>query len=122
MTDGVTIYGKEEAEAKAKARIQNIHERLKRNCQNISVEVPKNQHKYIIGPRGQTIQEILQKAGVSVEMPSSDVQSVTITLRGEQTKLGPVYALTLIYSKTNSVKTGHMDVPSWLNIGGKRFN
>ncbi|GFS43602.1 vigilin [Nephila pilipes] len=53
-------------------------------------------HKYIIGPRGQTNQEILQETGVSVELSPLDVQFDTISLRGEQAKLGP--ALTLVYS------------------------
>lgn len=54
----------------------------------MSVEVPKSQHKYVIGPRGSTIAEILQVTGVSVEMPASDSPTGTITLRGPQEKLG----------------------------------
>lgn len=62
----------------------------------MSVEVRKSQHKYIIGPRGSGIQEILLATGVSVEVPNQDSVE-TITLRGEQDKLGP--ALTMVYSK-----------------------
>lgn len=54
----------------------------------MSVEVPKSQHKYVIGPRGSTIAEILQVTGVSVEMPAADSPTGTITLRGPQEKLG----------------------------------
>ncbi|GFS87412.1 vigilin [Nephila pilipes] len=75
---------------------------------------------YIIEPRGQNIQEILQETDVSVELPTPDVQSDTITLRGEQAKLDP--ALTLVYP---SVKTEYMDVPSWFHkyiIGKKGAN
>ena len=35
----------------------------KRTCSTVSVEVRKSQHKYIIGPRGQGLQEILQTTG-----------------------------------------------------------
>jgi len=56
--------------------------------QKISVEVGKSQHKYIIGPRGLVLQEILQSTGVWVEVPQSDSNSSTITLRGPQEKLG----------------------------------
>lgn len=52
------------------------------------MEVPKSQHKYVIGPRGSTIQEILKETGVSVEMPPSDSSTGTITLRGPHDKLG----------------------------------
>lgn len=54
----------------------------------MSVEVPKSQHKYVIGPKGATIAEILQLTGVSVEMPPGDSGTGTITLRGPQNKLG----------------------------------
>ncbi|GFS56929.1 vigilin [Nephila pilipes] len=69
----LTNAGEKKAVAKAKARIQNIYKERKRNCQSILLEVRKNQHKYVIGPRGQTIQEILQETGVSVEIPLLDV-------------------------------------------------
>lgn len=54
----------------------------------MSVEVKKSQHKYVIGPKGNSINEILADTGVFVEMPSSDSTSETITLRGPQDKLG----------------------------------
>lgn len=61
------------------------------------MEVKKSQHKYIIGPKGNTLQEILETTGVSVEMPPLDSSSETIILRGEPDKLGP--ALTQVYAK-----------------------
>ena len=48
----------------------------------------KSQHKYIIGPKGNSINEILAETGVFVEMPQQDNASETITLRGPQAKLG----------------------------------
>lgn len=52
------------------------------------VEVPKSQHKYVIGARGTTIQEILKETGVSVEMPPPDSPTGTITLHGPHNKIG----------------------------------
>lgn len=54
---------------------------MKRKCATVSVEVRKTQHKYVIGPRGTSIAEILQETGVSVEMPPLDSDKETITLR-----------------------------------------
>ena len=51
------------------------------------MEVKKTQHRYIIGPKGNSINEILTETGVFVEMPSSDSNSETITLRGPQVSL-----------------------------------
>ena len=33
------------------------------DCQKVNVEVKKSQHKYIVGPRWQGIQDILQSTG-----------------------------------------------------------
>lgn len=60
---------------------------------------------------GQTLQEIFEETGVSVEMPSSDSNSETITLRGEQEKLGP--ALTVLYEKAHSEIDAEIEVASW---------
>lgn len=73
----------------------------KRKTTTISVEVKKSQHKYIVGPKGNTLQEILENTGVSVEMPPLDSASETIILRGEPDKLGP--ALTQVYAKVMHV-------------------
>lgn len=61
------------------------------------MEVKKSQHKYVIGPKGNSLQEILERTGVSVEIPPSDSVSETVILRGEPEKLGQ--ALTEVYAK-----------------------
>lgn len=61
------------------------------------MEVKKSQHKYVIGPKGNCLQEILERTGVSVEIPPSDSSSETVILRGEPEKLGQ--ALTEVYAK-----------------------
>ncbi|KTF81679.1 hypothetical protein cypCar_00017836, partial [Cyprinus carpio] len=98
--DEIVITGEKEAVAMAIARIRAIYEE-KQKCKTttISVEVKKSQHKYIVGPKGNTLQEILENTGVSVEMPPLDSSSETIILRGEPDKLGP--ALTQVYAKVH---------------------
>ena len=68
-----------------------------KHCSLVAVEVKKCQHKYIIGTKGQNLQEILAETGVSVEVPPLDTPSDTITLRGDVDKLG--IALTAVYTK-----------------------
>lgn len=87
------------------------------------MEVPKSQHRHVIGFKGNTIAEILQKTGVSVEMPPSDSTTDTITLRGPQDKLG--LALDMVYNKANSVLATTVSAPAWLHkyvIGRKGAN
>ncbi|XP_028983098.1 vigilin [Betta splendens] len=121
--DEIVITGEKEAVAMALSRIRAIYEDKKRKTTTISVEVKKSQHKYIIGPKGNTLQEILEATGVSVEMPPLDSSSETIILRGEPDKLGP--ALTQVYAKAKSVMVVEVTAPAWLHrfiIGKKGQN
>ncbi|KAM8882459.1 vigilin [Synchiropus picturatus] len=121
--DEIVITGEKEAVALALNRIRAIYEDKKRKTTTISVEVKKSQHKYIIGPKGNTLQEILEATGVSVEMPPLDSGSETIILRGEPDKLGP--ALTQVYAKAKSVMVVEVIAPAWLHrfiIGKKGQN
>lgn len=121
--DEITIAGEKEGVAKAKETIMAIYEEKKRKTTTVSIEVKKSQHKYVIGPRGGTLQEILALTGVSVEMPPLDSDSETITLRGEPDKLGR--ALTQVYEKASSVVSAEVDAPRWLHrfiIGRKGQN
>lgn len=117
QNDEITIAGEKEGVLLAKQKIEHIYKDMvyvininiyyllsliltssiliftifliqERRCTTVSVEVPKSQHKYVIGHRGSTIAEILQLTGVSVEMPAPDSTTGTITLRGPQEKLG----------------------------------
>ena len=69
----------------------------------VSVEVRKTQHKYIVGPKGQGLHEVLQTTGVWVEVPPSESDVNTITLRGPQEKLGQ--ALTVVSTATRVMST-----------------
>uniref|UniRef100_A0A2I3H4V3 Vigilin n=1 Tax=Nomascus leucogenys TaxID=61853 RepID=A0A2I3H4V3_NOMLE len=71
----------------------------KKKTTTIAVEVKKSQRKYVIGPKGNSLQEILERSGVSVEIPPSDSISETVILQGEPEKLGQ--ALTEVYAKAN---------------------
>lgn len=43
-----------------------IYEEKKRKTTTVSIEVKKSQHKYVIGPRGGTLQEILALTGKQI--------------------------------------------------------
>ncbi|CAL8327176.1 unnamed protein product [Lota lota] len=121
--DEIVITGEKEAVAMALSRIRAVYDDKKRKTTTISVEVKKSQHKYIVGPKGTTLQEILEATGVSLEMPPLDSVSETIILRGEPDQLGP--ALTQVYAKAKSVMVVEVTAPAWLHrfiIGKKGQN
>lgn len=113
MKDEIIITGETEGVLQAKARIEAIHKEMEKKCTSVGVEVPRAQHKYVIGPRGSTIQEILRITGVSVEMPASDAATDTIILRGPHEKLGN--ALATVYEKANSVQSRVLEAPAWIH-------
>ncbi|XP_040437312.1 vigilin-like [Falco naumanni] len=93
----IVFTGEKEQLARAVARVKKIYEEKKKKTTTIAVEVKKSQHKYVIGRKGNSLQEILEKTGVSVEIPPIDSSSETLILRGEPEKLGQ--ALTEVYAK-----------------------
>lgn len=86
----------------------------KKKTTTIAVEVKKSQHKYVIGPKGNSLQEILEKTGVSVEIPPTDSSSETVILRGEPEKLGQ--ALTEVYAKVPMRWAGSHGLKSHVRI------
>jgi len=120
MKDELSIAGEKEGVLAVKAAISIIWKDMEKKCNTISIEVKKSQHRYVIGPKGISINEILAETGVFVEMPSNATDSETITLRGPQEKLG--LALTKVYEKANSVVNESVSCPSWLHkyIIGKK--
>merc|ERR1712241_599248 len=113
MKDELSLAGETEDVQAVKAKIMKLFKDIERKASTVSVEVKKSQHKYVIGPKGNSINEILEQTGVFVEMPSSDSTSETITLRGPQDKLG--LALTKVYEKANSVVSYNVNCPTWLH-------
>jgi len=120
MKDELSITGEKEGVLACKAVITQTWREMEKKCSTIQVEVKKSQHRYVIGPRGNAINEILAETGVFVEMPPNTDDSETITLRGPQEKLG--LALTKVYEKANSVVNVVLPCPTWLHkyIIGKK--
>lgn len=118
--DEMSITGEKEGVLACKAEVMKIWKEMEKKCSTIQVEVKKTQHRYVIGPRGNAINEILAETGVFVEMPPNSDDSETITLRGPQEKLG--LALTKVYEKANSVVNLVLPCPAWLHkyIIGKK--
>ena len=75
MKDEITVAGDKDGVIAVVDRIKKIVADMEKKCTTVSVEVKKSQHRYVIGPKGTTIAEILEETGVSVEMPTSDSPS-----------------------------------------------
>jgi len=120
MRDELSIAGEKDGVLACKAAIVAKWKEMEKKCATIQIEVKKSQHRYVIGPKGNSINEILADTGVFVEMPLNTTDSETITLRGPQAQLG--LALTKVYEKANSVVINMVQCPTWLHkyIIGKK--
>lgn len=111
--DVVRVSGEKDGVANAARIIRQLYQDAKERCQTVNIEVSKSLHKFVIGPRGSGLQEILETTGVSVEVPPAEDASETIVLRGEGTKLG--VALTKVYEKADSYATCSVIAPTWMH-------
>jgi len=118
--DEITVAGEKEAVLKVTEYIKKSVKDMEKKFDEVVVQVKKSKHKYVIGKKGETINQILVEFGVVVEMPSSESDSETVTLRGPQDKLP--FALTKVYEKANSMVTHEIKCPTWLHkyIIGKK--
>lgn len=111
--DIVRVSGEKDGVVNACRIIRQMYQDAKERCQTVNIEVSKSLHKFVIGPRGAGLQEILEATGVSVEVPPAEDASETIVLRGEGTKLG--VALTKVYEKADSYATCTVLAPTWMH-------
>jgi predicted PilT family ATPase len=111
-SDFIVITGERDGVFRAAAIIRQIYEE-KKNSQTVSIQVDRNQHRFVIGHQRSGLSEILRDTGVSVEVPPEEAESKTITLRGDSAKLGA--ALAMVFAKASSVITGEVECPTWLH-------
>jgi len=113
MKNEISVAGEKESVLKVKDFIEQTVKDMEKKFDEVVVQVKKSKHKYVIGPRGKTINDILLDFGVIVEMPNADSDSETVTLRGPQDKLP--FALTKVYEKANSMMSHEIHCPTWLH-------
>ncbi|KAJ3186815.1 hypothetical protein HK101_009570 [Irineochytrium annulatum] len=104
----IIIIGDRDAVRSAEERLKSLYENLKRTTRTLSFPVKKRQHRFIIGPKGSTLQEILQQTGCSVELPLASDPSENVTVRGPDTNLSA--ALQAVLQKANETQLEEIEV------------
>ncbi|RKO93442.1 hypothetical protein BDK51DRAFT_32739 [Blyttiomyces helicus] len=106
--DEIIIVGERSAVLAAEQRVRELYEDLKRSTRTIQIGVNKRQHRFIIGPKGATLQEILVVTGCFVELPLSSDPSESVTIRGPADQL--TQALQLVLEKSSAVHFHEVDI------------
>lgn len=109
----IVITGEKDGVHHAKEALMKIYEDQKANAKSVTCQVARAQHRYVIGAQRRGLSEILKETGVSVEVPTEEEDSDTITLRGNPAKLGE--ALAMVYAKASSVITSELVCQHWMH-------
>ncbi|KAG0072393.1 hypothetical protein BGZ90_011935 [Linnemannia elongata] len=104
----IVIQGDRKSIRKAIERIEDHYREIERTTRVMTINIPKRQHRFLVGTKGVHINEIHAATGCTIEIPPVDSTSDSIVVRGPEAELIP--ALTLIMEKANSSQVESVDV------------
>jgi len=104
----ITISGDKDQVKQARETIENLYSDLKATTIAAEIHVPKPQHKFIVGEKGNTIQEILAETDCSVIVPPANSLTDKIVVRGPPAKVG--MGISMVMEKANSVSLTTLDI------------
>ncbi|OLL26903.1 Vigilin 1 [Neolecta irregularis DAH-3] len=104
----IAISGDKDQVKQAREIIENIYSDLKTTTISAQIHVPKPQHKFIVGEKGNSIQEILAESDCSVIVPPAGSLSDEIFVRGPPAKVG--MGISMVMDKANSVSMTTLDI------------
>ncbi|KAG1138557.1 hypothetical protein G6F37_007646 [Rhizopus arrhizus] len=113
----ITITGDKEKVQATKQALEKIYTAFEGVQNTISIAIPKRQHKYLHGKNGETLREIFNESGCTVELPAHDDSSENVIVRGPDAKL--LEGLAVVIAKSRSVYVGVLDLASFYNSQGK---
>ncbi len=99
QTDEISIRGEREPVEQAKIRIMQFFQNLEGKIMIFPLEIPCEQHRFILGKKGAGLKEIFDKTNVVVRIPNQEENSSTIQVIGETGRIGE--AITMIYKMVN---------------------
>ncbi|KAI8866196.1 hypothetical protein GQ42DRAFT_165657 [Ramicandelaber brevisporus] len=117
-SEHIIVTGVPELVDEAVAKIQQIYSELQSTCKTIMIVVPKRQHRFLVGPNGSGLKDILERTNCSVEVPPASSTSEEVVIRGPEASF--IDAIRLSMEKSNSAQIRDFDLVSVLsrNVSG----
>ncbi|EPY75628.1 vigilin-like protein [Camelus ferus] len=118
----ISFPGKKQQPDQIQDCVKKISENTKEKTTSTDVEI-RMQHSCTIGPNSNSVQEILERTGISIEILPSESTSDSVTYHHKPESLRK--AFTEAHSKTKAYTLSSISVPSWLHrfvIGKKGCN
>ncbi|CAF0938862.1 unnamed protein product [Adineta ricciae] len=113
QTDEISIRGEREPVEQAKTRIMQFFHNMEGKIMTFPLEIPCEQHRFILGKKGAGLKEIFDKTNVVVRIPNQEDNSPTIQVIGETNKIGE--AITMIYKMANALTAVQINAPHWMH-------
>ncbi|KAI9025329.1 hypothetical protein CLU79DRAFT_84816 [Phycomyces nitens] len=109
---GFIVSGDKEKVQQAKQLLEDRYVSLKENTTTAKINIPKRQHKYLIGKNGSALREIFDKSGCTVELPSlDDKDSEDVVIRGPKDTI--INGITAVMEKSSAV---HVTILNLVNV------
>ena len=113
----ISVTGDKEKVQAAKTALENGYAAIEKNSRTVAISIPKRQHKYLYGKNGETLKEILNESGCTVELPPFEDASENVTIRGPDAQL--VNGLTIVMEKARAVHVSVLDLTETYKSSGK---
>ncbi|KAJ1919870.1 hypothetical protein IWQ60_007126 [Tieghemiomyces parasiticus] len=104
----IVVSGEKDAVDAAVEEINELYEQLNLTTRTIMITIPKRQHRFLVGPKGATIQEVLEITGCSMELAPAADPSESVVIRGPENRL--MDALTLVMEKAGAIQVDTLDL------------
>jgi predicted PilT family ATPase len=104
----ITVTGNRDSVMAAMQRIHDMYRDMQRTYRTLAINIPKQQHKFLIGPKGAYVTQVYQATGCHVELAKADDPNEVITIRGPEAQL--IAALDMVMDKANAHKIALVDV------------
>ncbi|PAV76977.1 hypothetical protein WR25_20889 [Diploscapter pachys] len=129
----IIISGEREGVHRASAEIKSIIASNVPTAKRMAMNLPRTQHRFVIGHQRSGLHEILKQTGIIVEMPSEDSNSEEVVLHGNFSNF--TRATEMVVNRAFSTVAQQIPAPNWLhrfiigpkgatlqNLVGKREN
>lgn len=112
QADEISIRGEREPVEQAKAKIMQYYKSLEGKIMTFPLEIPCEQHRFILGKKGAGLKDIFDKTNVVVRIPTQEENLSVIQVMGETDKIGE--AITMIYKMANAVTVVQIPAARWM--------
>ncbi|KAG0256577.1 hypothetical protein DFQ27_005662 [Actinomortierella ambigua] len=106
----IVILGDRKAIRKAIEKLDETYHEVERTTRTMTINIPKRQHRFLIGVKGANVSKIHSETGCTIEIPLATSSSDSVVIRGPEEAL--LKALGLVMEKANSSLVETVDVIS----------